>query len=125
MVGIKIKIWPEKYSILKVKKLKPPITISGFSSLTNALNELSLVCPTNQIPKIPKESILERNDGWRLITFVAKLDFGMVGFMSKVSTALAKEGISIFVISTFDTDHLLVKQKNLEKTKKVLENLRT
>lgn len=45
--------------------------------------------------------------------------------MSKVSAVLAREGISIFVISTFDTDHLLVKQKNLEKTKEALEDLRT
>lgn len=120
---MKIKIWPEKYSILRLKKLKPGIIFTGFSSLTNALNELSLVCPTEQISKIPPDSILERNDEWRLITFVAKLNLDMIGFMSRISSALTKAEISIFVISTFDTDHILVKRRNLEKTKGIFKKM--
>ena len=51
------------------------------------------------------------------------LDFELVGFISRIATALAAEGISIFAISAFTTDHIMVKEKNIEKTINVLENL--
>ena len=51
------------------------------------------------------------------------LPFGLVGFMAKVSQALADEKISIFAISAYSTDHVLVKEKDLNKAIKKLENL--
>lgn len=51
------------------------------------------------------------------------LPFGLVGFLAKISKTLADENISIFVISAFSTDHILVKEKNLKKAISKLKNL--
>lgn len=60
---------------------------------------------------------------WKIITFDMNLPFELVGFISTIASALAKEKISIFVISAFSTDHLLVKNRDLEDTIRVLTKL--
>ena len=50
------------------------------------------------------------------------LDFSLIGILSEISGILAKEKISIFVVSTFDTDYILVKEENFEKSIKVLSD---
>ena len=49
--------------------------------------------------------------------------FGVVGFLAKISRALADEGISILSVSAYSNDHILVKERDFEKTIKVFENL--
>ena len=60
---------------------------------------------------------------WRLITFDMILPFSLVGFIAQVSGALAKEGISILPFSAYSTDHIFVKNKDLEKTILALRKL--
>jgi hypothetical protein len=60
---------------------------------------------------------------WRLITFDMILPFGLVGFIAQVSGALAKEGISILTFSAYSTDHIFVKNKDLDKTIETLRKL--
>jgi hypothetical protein len=50
---------------------------------------------------------------WQALEVVGPLDFTLTGLLSKISTILAKEKISIFAISTFDTDYILVKSNNV------------
>jgi hypothetical protein len=50
---------------------------------------------------------------WQALEVVGPLDFTLTGILSKISTILAKEKISIFAISTFDTDYILVKSNNV------------
>ena len=50
---------------------------------------------------------------WQALEVVGPLDFTLTGILSKISTILADEKISIFAISTFDTDYILVKSKNV------------
>ena len=52
--------------------------------------------------------------GWRLLTFDAVLPFELVGFLAVVATALAENDVSIFALSAYSTDHLLVRQDDLE-----------
>jgi hypothetical protein len=61
--------------------------------------------------------------GWRLVTFDMILPFGLVGFIAQVSGALAKEGISILSFSAYSTDHVFVKNKDLEKAVGALRKL--
>ena len=58
--------------------------------------------------------------GWRLLSFDLVLDFNVVGFLAEVSRILADANISIFAISAFSRDHLLIKQDDLAKALKVL-----
>ena len=58
--------------------------------------------------------------GWQAFEVVGPLDFSLTGIMSNISTVLANEKISIFAISTFDTDYVLVKSDKFEAAKAAL-----
>ena len=58
---------------------------------------------------------------WSCIKFIGPLDFSLTGIIAEISAVLAKAEISIFAISTFDTDYILVKSVELEAAKKVLQ----
>lgn len=69
-------------------------------------NEISLVCKTEDVPSFT----LQREDGWRCFYVKGPLDFSLIGILARISGLLAEAGISIFALSTFNTDYLLVKQ---------------
>jgi hypothetical protein len=87
-----------------------------FLSLTRTAEELSVVCVQAGIP----ENISAERD-WRILQIAAVLDFSLVGVLAAVSNLLGEVGISIFVISTYNTDYLLVKERDLTKTVTVLK----
>ncbi len=75
-----------------------------FFSLTGSGEELSLVCEEGLA-----EEFQAREGGWRLFKVVGPLDFGLTGILSSIAAPLAVAGISIFAVSTYDTDYVLVK----------------
>ena len=81
---------------------------SPFFSITKTLDELSIVCPQNNIPSDIK---CERD--WKVLKVLGPLDFSLIGILASISGALAKKGVSIFAISTFDTDYILLKESSL------------
>jgi len=83
-------------------------TVAGFCSVTRTTDELSVVCPVEYIPEDVK---VER--GWRAFKVEGPLEFSLVGMLAGISTSLAEAGISIFAISTYDTDYVLVKEEKL------------
>lgn len=87
-----------------------------FFSITKTDDELSVVCGEKYIPMDVK---CERD--WRALKVLGPLDFSLVGILSKISTVLANESVSIFAISTYDTDYILVKSKDIEKAVSSLE----
>lgn len=70
--------------------------------------ELSLVCKTESVPT----ETLAREDGWRAFRITGTLDFSLIGILARIAAVLAEEQIGIFVVSTFDTDYILVKEQN-------------
>ncbi|MFT5789928.1 MAG: hypothetical protein ACI8SJ_002050 [Shewanella sp.] len=64
---------------------------------------------------------LEQENGWRCLEVLGPLGFSMTGILSNVSGALAAQKISIFAISTFDTDYILVKKDTLAEATKALK----
>lgn len=74
--------------------------------------EFSLVCREDMVP----ESCIVKEEGWKAFRVAGELDFGVIGILSKISTVLAENGISIFAISTYNTDYILIKEENLEKS---------
>lgn len=107
---------------LKVVKLKPNETVpeivhkQGFYSITKTDEELSIV--VNEDVNI-LSNVVEYN--WKAIKIVGTLDFSLIGILSKISTILAQAEISIYALSTYNTDYILVKADKLEKAIKVLE----
>lgn len=72
--------------------------------------EFSLVCPENELPT----NVIKAEKGWRGFRVEGTLDFGLVGIIADISACLKNENIPLFVISTFNTDYILVK-KEFEK----------
>jgi hypothetical protein len=102
-----------KYSIYKFKiesSLPAWIYSSEFYSITKSREEVSVV--TLQAD-IASEEIICRSDDWRIIKIDGQLDFNQVGIIADLSAIFRKENIPIFTLSTYDTDYILVKQKDL------------
>lgn len=82
---------------------------SPFATVTRTDEELSLVVLADRVP----EGV--RNEGpWRAVQVVGPLDFALVGILAELSNTLAEARISLFALSTFDTDYLLVKEDRFE-----------
>ena len=67
------------------------------------------------------EGYQEREEGWKLLSIEGKLAFEMTGVIASIASLLAREEISIFVVSSYDTDHILVKSERLEETVRLLQ----
>ena len=80
--------------------------------------EKSLVCPTTIVP----QNTTDREDGWRAFRVCGKMDFSLVGILSGITGILAEGGISVFAISTYDTDYVLVKDDEFERALMALKN---
>ncbi|MBN7819833.1 ACT domain-containing protein [Bowmanella yangjiangensis] len=74
------------------------------------LTELSIVVPDTL--SLASDSC---DAGWRILEVLGPLQLSMVGIMASISSVLAKARVSIFVVSTFETDYFLVKQPDLER----------
>jgi len=96
-----------------------PTTEAGFWSVTRTNDELSVVCPAETAPA--GDDVQVESD-WRALQVAGPLDFSMVGVMAGLTAPLAEVGISVFVISTFDTDYILVKKSALADAVDVLQS---
>lgn len=88
---------------------------SSFLSCTRTHSELSIVCCQNVVPVN-----IRYEKGWRCLKVEGPLDFSLTGILASLVAPLAAAGISIFSISTYDTDYLLVKEENLDSAIRVL-----
>lgn len=79
-------------------------------SMTRTKDELSIVCQQINVPK----GILS-SQGWSCLKVKGPLDLSSVGIISLIAQTLEKKRISLFSISTYDTDYILVREKDLEK----------
>ncbi|QAA35058.1 ACT domain-containing protein [Clostridium manihotivorum] len=86
-----------------------------FFSITRTYEELSIVCDE---ANIPDEVKCEKD--WRVLKIEGPLDFSLIGILASISTILAQQSISIFAISTYDTDYILVKNKDIDKSVETL-----
>ena len=98
--------------------------LDPFSSLTFDVSEVSLVVKAEDWAVLRERFEEYREEGpFRLITFDIVLDLSIVGFMAVVSRRLADEGVSIYALSTYLRDHILVKEGDCEKAMEALRNL--
>lgn len=87
----------------------PDWACGSFSAVVRTTDELSLICLQAQVPM---ETTAERE--LRCIRVVGTIDPGLTGVISSLSTTLANKGVSLFVVSTYDTDYLFVKDTELD-----------
>jgi hypothetical protein len=83
---------------------------TGFVSITRREGELSIVCADERVP-----ADVQAERGWRALQVEGPLDFQMVGVLHALTGPLARAGISVFAVATFDTDVLLVREETLSR----------
>jgi len=88
-----------------------------FYSISRTEDELSIVCESSLILKTENYET-----GWSCIKVLGPLDFSLTGILADISKVLANKKISIFALSTFDTDYILVKKEQLKNAKQALQN---
>lgn len=111
MPGLTLSILPAPLSIcrLPAEAPIPAWALTGdFFSVTRTCAELSLVCPEAGVP-----GDIQAENGWRGLKVEGMLDFSLVGILAGLASALAGAGISLFAISTFETDYILIKENRL------------
>ncbi|WP_409491660.1 ACT domain-containing protein [Amycolatopsis sp. cmx-11-12] len=84
-------------------------------SITRTPEELSVICPAGLAPA---GATVE--DGWRWLSVRGPLAFTLTGIIAALSSELAAAGVALFSMSTFDTDHVLVRAPELERAVKAL-----
>lgn len=98
--------------------------LEAFSSVTFDHAEVSLVLRSDRWAELRGGfRDFEEEGPYRLITFDIVLDLSIVGFMAVISARLAEAGVSIYALSTFLRDHILVKSGDAEKAVDVLRGL--
>ena len=107
---------PHDLTVCKVADIADIDLGAGFYFIGKTDEELSLVCRTEDTPS----RTLQREDGWKGFRIQGILDFSLIGILSALSGILARHGIGIFAVSTFNTDYILVKSEQFEYALEVL-----
>ena len=99
------------FSVCKVVSLEHIDFSKELLFVAKTSDEISMVCESAYVPA----KAIKAENNWKMLKISGVLDFGLVGVVSKISGILAAAEISIFVVSTFNTDYILLKSDNFEK----------
>jgi hypothetical protein len=113
---MEIEVLKQEFSVCKVNDIDTSLLTISFCFYARTDEEISLVCDSSHVPA----DAYACEEGWRAFRFVGTLDLSLIGILAAVSGILADNGISIFAVSTFNTDYILVKEESLEKALSVL-----
>ncbi|MDJ0656152.1 MAG: ACT domain-containing protein [Xanthomonadales bacterium] len=107
--------------VLAVSRMEPGCAVpkwadGGWTSVTRTASELSIVCEAERVP-----AGVRSQQPWRALEIQGPLDFSEIGILAQVSDVLKRASVSIFVLSTYDTDIILVAETDLETAVKALE----
>ena len=115
---LNLSILEPSFAVCRLDKADPDIAtgLEGpFSSLSVTEDEISLVCVESAAPEGA-----DVEGGWRCLKVEGPLNFSEVGILSSLTTTLADAGVSLFAISTWETDYLMVKEETLARALEVL-----
>ncbi|TXT44996.1 MAG: hypothetical protein FD137_1452 [Spirochaetes bacterium] len=90
--------------------LMPNLSAFEFACVSKSPGEATYICPADALAP---EGWQAKEKGWRILKIKGPFSFEVVGVLAQASAILAAAGVSIFAVSTFDTDYLLVKEKSL------------
>lgn len=118
--GLTLDLLPDELAVcrLSVDASVPNWAWGGeLTSITSTDDELSVVCAADPVPVD-----IQHSAGWRALRVRGPLDFDLVGVLAGLSSTLAEAGVSIFAISTYDTDYVLVRDEEIGVAVEALEN---
>ena len=106
---MRLRILPDEFAVCKLPDFTGVKLDADFCFVANTDNERSLVCRAEDVPA--NAAVVE--PGWRGFRVEGQLDFALVGILARLATVLAQAEISIFAVSTYDTDYILVRSVQL------------
>lgn len=111
MIPLRLTVLQGEFSVWRLDADAPPpvVEAGGFLSITRTDDELSVVSSSSVVP-----AGVSAEAGWRCLRVEGPLPFDLTGVLAALSAPLARAEIPIFVVSTFDTDYLLVRAHDLE-----------
>lgn len=119
MPNLTLSILPDRFAVCRLDPCAdlPAWGLQGdFFAVTRTREELSIVCREAQVP-----GDIRRQSGWRALKVKGPLDFALTGILAGLANILAQANISLFAISTYDTDYLLVGEKDLPAVVRALQ----
>lgn len=116
-MNLRMSILEDTFGVCRLQMEEQTDWVQGeFFSITKTHDEISVVCKEIIIPEG-----IKYEGAWRIMKVEGPLDFSLIGILAFISEALANRGISIFALSTYDTDYILVKEGQLEEAIHALE----
>ena len=97
-------------------EIPPEVFRSKFFNICKTNEELSIVCPSSLELNSEKS-----NNNWACIKVIGPLNFNLTGILAKLSVVLDEAQISIFALSTYDTDYILIKSEKSKEATRALE----
>lgn len=104
------------FSVCKVENYSLVDLTQEYCFIEKTDEENSLVCLTKNVP----DNVTKRNDGWKAFRVEEVMDFSLIGVLAEIANLLAENDISIFAISTYNTDYILTKAENYLEALKLL-----
>ena len=119
---LRFQLLPDTYVVAKLAAPVPAFPTGtkprALFSLTFTDDEISLVCEENSMPASAVCTNIQRD--WRALKIEGVLDFSLVGILARISGLLSAKNISIFALSTYNTDYILVQSKSLSSAMSAL-----
>lgn len=116
---MKLIVLPEKFAVVRLEPsdaIPTWATDAPIFSVTRTPDELSIVCPASHVP-----THVTAARGWRCLRIAGTLDFSLTGILASIADPLANARVSIFAISTYETDYILVSAPTLPAAIAALE----
>ncbi len=107
---MKLIILDDIFTVCKVNDISQVDLSGDYVFVGKTKDEISVVCPVKDAPTKTDA----REDGWRGFRIEGVLDFSLVGLLAKLSKTLADNNIGLFAVSTYNTDYILVKEKDFD-----------
>jgi hypothetical protein len=117
-MNLDIVLLPDLYAVCRLKAGTPAPGWAGvgeFVSVSLTSQETSVICPQARVP-----AGIQAERGFRALKVRGPLEFSLVGVLESIIGPLAAERISIFAVSTFDTDYVLVREEALARAVEIL-----
>jgi len=113
-----LSLLPQTFAICRLTPDAPIpqwATRGGFFAITRTADELSIVCAEHDVP-----GAVTCERGWRCFKVDGPLDFSLIGVLASLATPLAHVGVSIFAVSTYDTDYIMVRSEDVARAAEAL-----
>ena len=112
MAALRFSVLPGTYAICRMpaKAAVPAWAGQAFTSITRTTDELSIVCEERRLPADVGGIEFQLERGWVLLKFHSPFPLDAIGVLASIAKPLAAATISLFAVSTFDTDYILVKR---------------